>query len=49
MSKFGVNVPRGIVASTPAEAAEAARDLAPDGGEVFELLIWWHCPVVADR
>lgn len=34
MSKFGVNVPRGIVASTPAEAAAAARELAPDGGEV---------------
>ena len=38
MSKFGVNVPRGILASTPAEAAAAARELAPDGGEVLEAL-----------
>lgn len=29
MAKFGVNVPRGQVASTPAEAGEAARELAP--------------------
>ena len=49
MSKFGVNVPRGVVASTPAEAAVAARDLAPDGGEVFDAISRGHCPVAAER
>eukprot|EP00475_Leptophrys_vorax_P031077 TRINITY_DN46970_c0_g1_i1.p1 TRINITY_DN46970_c0_g1~~TRINITY_DN46970_c0_g1_i1.p1 ORF type:complete len:446 (-),score=91.96 TRINITY_DN46970_c0_g1_i1:163-1500(-) len=34
MAKFGVNVPKGIVASTPAEAVAAAKQLAGPDGEV---------------
>ncbi|GJP86411.1 hypothetical protein CLOP_g16437 [Closterium sp. NIES-67] len=34
MGKFGVNVPKGIVASTPEEAAAAAKQLASPSGQV---------------
>lgn len=39
MSKFGVNVPRGIVASTPQEVEVAAKELAPDGEVCDNLTI----------
>lgn len=34
MAKFGVNVPKGMVASTPAEAVSAAKQLATPDGEI---------------
>eukprot|EP00897_Mesotaenium_endlicherianum_P001246 jgi/Mesen1/1149/ME001236S00029 len=34
MGKYGVNVPKGLVGTTPDEVANAAKEIAPDGGEV---------------
>lgn len=34
MSKYGINVPKGLVASSPSEAAAAAKEVVSDDGEV---------------
>ena len=34
MSKYGVNVPKGVVASTPDEAVAAAKEVVSTDGEV---------------